>query len=181
MTKKEYNDNIDKNRDYLIEYYDKKIKEIEDIGYEKFILPVLNKEKNENLKRLMCTNLNSNFSLNDFSTDVSGDLDNKMNDNNDEDEDSIKFNKMLDKKIKENKKYQLRKYINDKMEVDNYFPYEQKKLRRNNEDENENKNIYNILKKLTELNEKYKKENNEKETKININQENEENEDDSLI
>ena len=184
ITKKEFNDNIDKNRDYLIEYYDKKIKEIEDIGYEKFILQVLNREKNENLKRLMCTNLNANFSLNDFSTDVSGDLDNKMNDNNDEDEDSIKFNQMLDKKIEENKKYQLRKYINDKMEIDNYFPYEQKKLRRNNKDEDENKNIYNILKKLTELNEKlekYKKENNEKETKIDINQENEENEEDSLI
>ena len=184
ITKKEFNDNIDKNRDYLIEYYDKKIKEIEDIGYEKFILQVLNREKNENLKRLMCTNLNANFSLNDFSTDVSGDLDNKIDDNNYEDEDSIKFNQMLDKKMEENKKYQLRKYINDKMEVDNYFPYEQKKLRRNNKDEDENKNIYNILKKLTELNEKlekYKKENNEKETKIDINQENEENEEDSLI
>jgi len=132
----------------------------------------------------MCTNLNANFSLNDFSTDVSGDLDNKIDDNNYEDEDSIKFNQMLDKKMEENKKYQLRKYINDKMEVDNYFPYEQKKLRRNNKDEDENKNIYNILKKLTELNEKlekYKKENNEKETKIDINQENEENEEDSLI
>ena len=39
------------------------------------------------------------------------------------------------------------------MKVDNYFPYE-KKLRRNNEDESENTNIYNILKKLIELNEK---------------------------
>ena len=67
------------------------------------------------------------------------------------------------------------------MEVDNFFPYEQKKLRRNNEDENENKNIYHILKKLTDLNEKlqkYKKENNEKETKIDISQEDEE---DSLV
>ena len=88
---------------------------------------------------------------------------------------------MMDKKMEENKKYQLRKYIDDKMEVDNFFPYEQKKLRRNNEDENENKNIYHILKKLTDLNEKlqkYKKENNEKETKINISQEDEE---DSLV
>ena len=136
--------NIDKNGDYLIEFYDKKIKEIEEIGYEKFIFQVSNREK-KNLKCLMSINLNTNFSLNDFSTDVSVDLDNKMDNNN---------NQMFDKKIEENKKYQLRKYINDKMEVDNYFPYEQKKLRRNNEDENENKNIYNILKKLTELNEK---------------------------
>ena len=88
---------------------------------------------------------------------------------------------MMDKKMEENKKYQLRKYIDDKMEVDNFFSYEQKKLRRNNEDENENKNIYHILKKLTDLNEKlqkYKKENNEKETKIDISQEDEE---DSLV
>ena len=156
MNKKEYNDNIDKNRNYLIEIYDKKIKEIEEIGYEKFILEVLNKEKNDNIKRLMCTNLNSNFTLNDFSTDVSVQLENKIKEIQNEDEDLKQINQMLDKKMEDNKKYQLRKYIDDKMEVENLFPYEQKKLRRNNEDENKNKNknIYHILKKLTDLNEK---------------------------
>jgi len=181
MNKKEYNDNIDKNRNYLIEIYDKKIKEIEEIGYEKFILEVLNKEKNDNIKRLMCTNLNSIFTLNDFSTDVSVQLENKIKEIQNEDEDLKQINQMLDKKMEDNKKYQLRKYIDDKMEVENLFPYEQKKLRRNNEDENKNKNIYHILKKLTDLNEKLnncKKENNEKETKIDICQENEE---DSLV
>ena len=176
MTKKEYNDNIDKNRNYLIEYYDKKIKEIEETDYEGFILKVLIKEKNDNLKKLICTNLNSNFSLNDFSTDISDNLGDKMKDIPDEKDDSIKISQIIDKKVEENKKYQLKKYIDDKMEVDNYFPYEQKKLRRNNDDENENKNIYRILKQLTELNEKlekYKTENKEKETEIDISLENE--------
>ena len=176
MTKKEYNDIIDKNRNYLIEYYDKKIKEIEEIDYEGFILKVIIKEKNDNLKKLICTNLNSNFSLNDFSTDISDNLGDKMKDIPDEKDDSIKISQIIDKKVEENKKYQLKKYIDDKMEVDNYFPYEQKKLRRNNDDENENKNIYRILKQLTELNEKlekYKTENKEKETKIDISLENE--------
>ena len=181
MNKREYNDIIDKNRNFLIEHYDKKIKEIEEIGHEKFILEVLNKEKNDNIRRLMSTNLNSNFTLNDYSTDASVHLDNKIQEIQNIDEDLKQINQMMDKKMEENKKYQLRKYIDDKMEIDNFFPYEQKKLRRNNEDENENKNIYHILKKLTDLNEKlqkYKKENNEKETKINISQEDEE---DSLV
>ena len=141
----------------------------------------MNKEKNDNIKRLMCTNLNSIFTLNDFSTDVSVQLENKIKEIQNEDEDLKQINQMLDKKMEDNKKYQLRKYIDDKMEVENLFPYEQKKLRRNNEDENKNKNIYHILKKLTDLNEKLnncKKENNEKETKIDICQENEE---DSLV
>ena len=141
----------------------------------------MNKEKNDNIRRLMSTNLNSNFTLNDYSTDASVYLDNKIQEIQNIDEDLKQINQMMDKKMEENKKYQLRKYIDDKMEVDNFFPYEQKKLRRNNEDENENKNIYHILKKLTDLNEKlqkYKKENNEKETKIDISQEDEE---DSLV
>ena len=46
MTKKEYNDNIEKKRDYLIEYYNKKIEKIETMEEEKFILDFLNKEKN---------------------------------------------------------------------------------------------------------------------------------------
>ena len=78
MNKREYSDNIDKNRNFVIEHYDKKIKEIEEIGHEKFILEVLNKEKNDNIRRLMFTNLNSNFTLNDNSTDASVHLDNKI-------------------------------------------------------------------------------------------------------
>ena len=54
------------------------LKEIEEIGHEKFILEVLNKEKNDNIRRLMSTNLNSNFTLNDYSTDASVHLDNKI-------------------------------------------------------------------------------------------------------
>ena len=84
-------------------------------------------------------------------------------------------------KITENLKTSgIKRYIDDKIEVNNFFPYEQKNLRRGIGEEKDNKDIYNILKKLTDLNEKlkyYQKENDEKETKININQDdNEDNE-----
>ena len=45
MSKKEVNDNIAKKREHIIEYYDKKINEIEKMEYEDFIINYLNKEK----------------------------------------------------------------------------------------------------------------------------------------
>ena len=175
MTKKEYNENIDKNRGYLIEYYDKKIKEIEKMGCESFILNFLSKEKKSTIKLLMSTNLSSNFSLNDLSTDISDKIDKTINnkDNKDDKDDEKEIDNKLNK-ITENLKISgIKRYIEDKIEVNNFFPYEQKNLRRGIGEEKDNKDIYNILKKLTDLNEKlkcYQKENDEKETKININQ-----------
>ena len=176
---KKLNENIDKNRGYLIEYYDQKIKEIEKMGCESFILNFLSKEKKSTIKLLMSTNLSSNFSLNDLSTDISDKIDNKIK-NKDEKDDEKEIDNILNK-IKENLKTSgIKRYIDDKIEVNNFFPYEQKNLRRGIGEEKDNKDIYNILKKLTDLNEKlkyYQKENDEKETKININQDdNEDNE-----
>ena len=163
MTKKEYNNNIENKREYLIEYYNKKIEE------EKFILDFLNNEKNYNIKDLMSSNLKSNISFSDLNTDISDKNDNQIEESKgDEDE----INKMLDKKMEDYKKNQIKRYIDDKIENNNYFPYEQKKLRRD-DTEKENRKIYNILKELTDLNEKleiYKKENKEKEIEIKINQ-----------
>ena len=45
MTKVEYNNDIEKRRNNLIEYYDKKIGEIENMRLENFCLHFLNKEK----------------------------------------------------------------------------------------------------------------------------------------
>ena len=97
MTKKEYNNNIEKKRDYLIEYYNKKIEKIETIEEEKFILDFLNKEKNCNIKDLMSSNLKSNITFSDLNTDISDKNDNQIEDSKGgEDE----INKMLDKKWK---------------------------------------------------------------------------------
>ena len=70
----------------------------------------------------------------------------------------------------------LKKYINDDIKI-NLFPYELKKLKRQNENnkinelEPENNEIFDILNKITKLNEdikKYKIKNKEKYSEISI-------------
>ena len=144
--------------------------------YEDFIINYLNKEKKETIKLLMSTNLSSDFSL---STDFPDKIDIKNDTNNIVDEDVKEFNEKLNKKFENYKNSQVKRYIDDKLEIDNYFPYEQKNLRRTKEEDENNKDIYNNLKKLSDLNEKlkeYKLQNSEKETKINIKQEEDEEE-----
>ena len=123
MSKKEYNDNIDNKRQYLIEYYDKKIESVENMGYEQFTLGYLNKEKNSNIKDLMSSNLKSNFTFSDLSTNISEKTENKI-EGTENDEMDIK--KMLDKKMEIYKRNQIKRYIEDEIEINNYFPYEKK-------------------------------------------------------
>ena len=70
----------------------------------------------------------------------------------------------------------VRKYINCDLKIKNFFPYEQKKLRKNENKEKinelfENREIFDMLKELTQLNEQimiYEKENKDKEAQIGI-------------
>ena len=84
---------------------------------------------------------------------------------------------MIDRIFERGKQNRVKNYIDCDMKIKNYFPYEQKKLRKDNDKEKineiqfENKEIYNVLRELTKLNEQvkeYEKENKEKGAKIKI-------------
>ena len=119
----------------------------------------------------MNTSLSKNFALTDASTNISS----KIEDS--EDKDDIEIKNMIDRIFERGKQNRVKKYIDCDMKIKNYFPYEQKKLRKDNDKEKineiqfENKEIYNVLSELTQLNEQvkeYEKENKEKGAKIKI-------------
>ena len=91
------------------------------------------------------------------------------------------LNLKLDEKLERSKLNTVKDYIiNKKMNIKNLFPYEQKKLRRNDEDEinkinriEKERNIYNILGEIKVLNEKIKQYNDtnnlkEKDSEIQV-------------
>ena len=190
MTKKEYNNNIDKKKDIISIYYDKLIKSIEKMNNEEFIINYLNQEKDKNLKNLMSSTLNKDFSLEEAKTCIASKLEEEMEEaekqNKKEeyniDEDIKKFDLMLKERAERNNLYKIKDYVNKNMEIKNLFPYEQKKLRRNENDINEknkineignDNSVYNVLEKVKELNEKIKKLNGnnklkEKESEIKV-------------
>jgi len=146
-----------------------------------FIVTYLNKEKSENIKSLISANINNSFQLDLASTNISNKLDELLSEEKEKDssnniDESVK--KQIDRIFEKGKNNRVKKYINDDIKI-NLFPYEIKKLKRKDENENnkinelepENNEIFDILNKITKLNEdikKYKIKNKEKDSEINI-------------
>ena len=122
MALKEYNKVIDNKRNIIEEYYDKKENEIKEMAEKDFITSFLNKEKNENLKQLMCASLSNNFELDAASTNISNKIDEilekkKENKENIEEEINNKIQKVSEKA----KNNRVKKYINDEINII-FFP-----------------------------------------------------------
>ena len=176
MTKKQYNSNIDYKKKIITNFYDEKIKEINQMTLEDFIVKYLNKENKENIKILMNANLSNNFTLTEANTDISNQVDNLIA----KDDLDIEVEKKIEEIIARGRRNKVKKYINFDINIDNHFPYEPKKFKKekNNRELNKideiddsNKEIYDILKDLTDLNEKikeYEKKNKEKTAKISV-------------
>ena len=121
----------------------------------------------------MKVNLNNNFELGEASTKISNGIDEIIDGNENEMDKVIK--KRIDNIFERGKLYSAKNYIDSNQKVKDFFPNEQKKFKRELKDKgiNEEKNIFYILKKLSDLNEKikeYKKENKEKGSIIGIEQ-----------
>lgn len=147
---------------------------------ENFIINYLNKEDKNKIKNLMNTNLSSKFTLNDISTNISC-IDNSKN----EDDMDEEINKQIGQIFERGRQGLVKKYIESDPKIKNFFPYEQKKLRKSNEHEKindiqyGNKEIYDVLTELSNLQgriKEYEKENREKGAKIGIEMNNENNE-----
>ena len=184
MTKKQYNSNIDYKKKIITNFYDEKIKEINQMTYEDFIIKYLNKENKENIKILMNANLSNNFTLTEANIDISNQLDNLIA----KDDLEVEVEKKIDEVIERGRRNKVKKYINFDINVENHFPYEPKKLKKEkkhelnkiDEIEESNKEIYDILKDLTDLNERikeYEKKNKEKSAKISVEMADDEDED----
>ena len=140
-----------------------------------FIITYLDLEKNKNIEKLMKVNLNNNFELGEASTKISNGIDEIIDGNENEDEIDKEIKKRIDNIFERGKLYSVKNYIDSNQKVKDFFPNEQKKFKRELKDKeiNEEKNIFYILKKLSDLNEKikeYKKENKEKGSIIGIEQ-----------
>ena len=175
LSRDEYNKNIDEKKSILEEYYDNKIEKIEKLSCTDFIIKFLDKENKYNLKKLMCTNLSSNFEIDDNSTNFTCQ-------ENEEDIDK-EIKSQIDKIFERNRFLRVKEYIDDEVVINN-FPYEQKKLRNGDNEVNEikyeDREIFSILKEMTDLNEKikeYEKENIEKCSQIEIEMKEKENKD----
>ena len=121
------------------------------------------------LKNLISSNLSKTFTLDETNTCISSKLEEIIDNENEENENNIDndmkaLNLKLDEKLERSKLNTVKDYIiNKNMNIKNLFPYEQKKLRRNDEDEinkinriEKERNIYNILGEIKVLNEKIK-------------------------
>ena len=178
MNKKTFNETIDKKKQIIIDYYDKQINEINEMSCKDFIITYLDLEKNKNIEKLMKVNLNQNFELGEASTKISNEINDIIEENEDDVDKEIK--KRIDKIYERGKLSSVKNYIESKQEIKNFFPYEQKKFKRElkNKGNNEEKDIFYILQELTDLNTKikeYKKENREKGSIIGIEQKENEN------
>ena len=178
---KDYNKLIEEKRNIIINYYDKMEKEIKEMNERDFIITYLNKEKSENIKSFISANINNSFQLDLASTNISNKLDELLSEEKEKDssnniDESVK--KQINRIFEKGKNNRVKKYINDDIKI-NLFPYEPKKLKRKDENENnkinelepENNEIFDILNKITKLNEdikKYKIKNKEKDSEINI-------------
>ena len=175
MNKKAFNELIDKKKQMIIDYYEKKLDEINEMSCKDFIITYLDLEKNKNIEKLMKVNLNNNFELGEAYAKISNGIDEIIDDNENEDEMDKEIKKRIDNIFERGKLYGVKNYIDSNQKVKDFFPNEQKKFKRELKDKeiNEEKNIFYILKKLSDLNEKikeYKKENKEKGSIIGIEQ-----------
>ena len=185
MTKNEYNKLIDEKKDIIINHFDKLIKSIENMNNEEFILKYLDKEKDDNIKKLMSSTLNKNFTLKEADTCITSKLEEITDDKNDrsekeKDKDIERLNKKLDELMERNNLNRVKEYVNESMKIKNLFPYEQKKLRRDENEINEinkineikhERKVENVLDNIKDLNQKIKKIHNkikEKESEIKV-------------
>ena len=150
-----------------------------------FILNYLNLEKNNEIEKLMKVNLNNNFELTEASTKISNGIDeiikeNKNQDEEEEDELDKSIEKRIDKIFERGRFDCVRDYIDSKPKIENFFPYEQKKYKREKDflkgidKSKKGRNILYELDSLTGLNKKikeYKIKNREKGALIGIEQE----------
>ena len=178
VTKKVHNKGIDYKKKIISEFYDKKIKEINKMSCDDFIIKYLNREKKENLKYLMNTNLNNTFSLTEASTNLSNQLEKIIEDNIGNDMDKS-IDRIIEKCCNRGRLSTVKEYI-EIGKVDNFYPYEPKKFRKKKEDDKINrinqipvdqKEIFDMLKEISNLNEKihcYKKKNKEKTAEIDV-------------
>ena len=180
VSRKEYNNIIDEKCEIIEKFYDNKINEINKMTCENFIINYLNKEDKNKIKNLMNTNLSSKFTLNKISTNISC-IDNSKN----EDDMDEEINKQIGQIFERGRQGLVKKYIESAPKIKNFFPYEQKKLRKSNEHEKindiqyGNKEIYDVLTELSNLQgriKEYEKENREKGAKIGIEMNSENNE-----
>ena len=183
MSKKEYNKNIDEKRRIIEEYYDNMISNIEKMKSQDFIMNYLDKEKNYKIMDLMSVNLNNNFELDGASTNISNNVDKLLAKKDDDIDTEIK--ERIDKIFEKGKRNRVSKYIDEKIKVNNFFPYEPKNKKNddNNEDINAgSRDIFNILNQISNLNSKirnYSKRNKERGSKIRIEEENEDSNEDN--
>ena len=185
MTKREYNRSIDEKRDIIENHFENLIKSIEKMKNEEFIINYLDKEKDDNIKNLMSSTLNKNFTLKEADTCITSKLEEIFDDKNDNsekeiDEDMEQLNNKLDRLIERNNLFRVKEYVNESMKVKNLFPYEQKKLRRDENEMkeknkinelNQDRNVLNALGNINDLNQKIKKINKEmkeKESEIKV-------------
>jgi len=186
VSKKEYSKVLDEKKETIENYYDKLIGKVENASNEEFIIDYLDKEKDSNLKNLISSNLSKTFMLDEANTCISSKLEEIIDNENLENEKNIDndmkiLNLKLDEKLERNKLNTVKDYIiNKNMNIKNLFPYEQKKLRRSDDNEinkiniiEKERNIYNILGEIKVLNEKIKKYNDinnikEKDSEIQI-------------
>ena len=173
MSKKEFNKIIDEKNEIIKNYYDDKIEEINKMSCADFIINFLNKEKKDKIKNLKITSLSSNFVLDEASTNISK----KIDDVAEKDEVAEEVKEIINKIFEKGKQGRVKKYIQYDMNIKNYFPYEQEKLRKEdniekiNEIQFDKREIYNVLNELSNLNEQikeYEKENMEKLASIGI-------------
>ena len=158
---------IDKKKQMIIDYYEKKLDEINEMSCKDFIITYLDLEKNKNIEKLMKVNLNNNFELGEASTKISNGIDEIIDDNENEDEMDKEIKKRIDNIFERGKLYNIKNYIDSDQKVKNFFQYKQKKFKRELKDKEtiEEKDIFYVLKKLLDLNskiKKYKKQNKEK-------------------
>lgn len=173
MNKKTFNEQIDKKKQIINDYYEKRLNEINEMSCKDFIITYLDMEKNENIEKLMKVNINHNFELEEASTKISKGIDEIIDENEDDMDKEIK--KKIDNITERAKLSSVKNYIDPKQKVKDFFPHEQRKFKRELKDKeiNGEKDIFYILQKLSDLNSKikeYKKENKEKGSIIGIEQ-----------
>ena len=108
----------------IIDYYEKKLDEINEMSCKDFIITYLDLEKNKNIEKLMKVNLNNNFELGEASTKISNGIDEIIDDNENEDEMDKEIKKRIDNIFERGKLYSIKNYIDINQKVKNFFPYE---------------------------------------------------------
>ena len=99
----------------------------------------------------MSVNLNNNFELDGASTNISNNVDKLLAKKDDDIDTEIK--ERIDKIFEKGKRNRVSKYIDEKIKVNNFFPYEPKNKKNNDNNEDINAgsrdDIFNILNQIS--------------------------------